>query len=154
MLSIENIMVPGWKVLEYDPHLTWIEIKNNSARSPWSYAAVSLHMGNKNTQNYKYFVKPSTLESATLSSFRAQSNLGIRRKVSRLIPNAPALKARQSQPHRGHGECGWWLIRLNTGAAMVSYLAKAGNLTQIANRIVDPAQGQGPSCLLGSSRTW
>lgn len=37
---------------------------------------------------------------------------------------------------------------------MVSYLAKAGNLTQIANRIVDPAQGQGPSCLLGSSRTW
>lgn len=34
------------------------------------------------------------------------------------------------------------------------YLAEAGNLPPVASGIVDTAQGQGPSCLLGSSRCW
>lgn len=72
MLPIENIMVPGWNILQYDPVLlTWIEIKNNSAQNPWSYTGGSLDTGNKKNQNYKRFIKPSALESFTLSSFRA-----------------------------------------------------------------------------------
>lgn len=69
-LPIENIIVPGWKVLENDPLLTWLEIKVILLEIHEVTLVETFTWVIKNTQNYKHLIKPSALESFTLSSFR------------------------------------------------------------------------------------
>lgn len=70
-LPIENIIVPGWKVLKYDPLFTWLDIKIILLEIREVTMVEIFTWAIKNTQNYKHLIKPSALDSFTLSSFGA-----------------------------------------------------------------------------------
>lgn len=154
LLPIENIIVPGWKVLEYDPLLTWLEIKTILLEIHEVTLVETFAWVIKTTQNYKHLIKPSALESFTLSSFRAESNLGIRRKFHGSSPwlwqwkpgsqtASPGLVGSTSVQQK------WRNIHI------LFCLANAGIMAHTGHGLVNiSGEWQGPNCLLGFTGSW